>query len=62
MTFDDVTGILIAVLPSAHLIYGLIRRGDVAANFFDCAGMAVHADQRKPTCYCLCATAHFRVR
>jgi hypothetical protein len=29
MTFDDVTGILIAVLLGAYLVYGLIRRGDV---------------------------------
>ena len=29
MTFDDVTGILVAVLLGAYLIYGLIRRGDV---------------------------------
>jgi hypothetical protein len=29
MTFDDVTGIVIAVLLGAYLIYGLIRRGDV---------------------------------
>jgi hypothetical protein len=29
MTFDDVTGIVVAVLLGAYLIYGLIRRGDV---------------------------------
>ena len=29
MTFDDVTGILIAVLLGAYLVYGLVRRGDV---------------------------------
>jgi hypothetical protein len=29
MTFDDVTGILIAVLLGAYLVYGLLRRGDV---------------------------------
>jgi hypothetical protein len=29
MTFDDVTGILVAVLLGAYLVYGLIRRGDV---------------------------------
>jgi hypothetical protein len=29
MTLDDVTGILIAVLLGAYLVYGLIRRGDV---------------------------------
>jgi hypothetical protein len=29
MTFDDVTGIIIAVLLGAYLVYGLIRRGDV---------------------------------
>jgi K+-transporting ATPase KdpF subunit len=29
MTFDDVTGIVIAVLLGAYLVYGLIRRGDV---------------------------------
>jgi hypothetical protein len=29
MTFDDVTGIVIAVLLGAYLVYGLVRRGDV---------------------------------
>jgi len=29
MTFDDVTGILVALLLGAYLVYGLIRRGDV---------------------------------
>jgi len=29
MTFDDVTGILVAVLMGAYLVYGLVRRGDV---------------------------------
>jgi hypothetical protein len=29
MTFDDVTGILFAVLLGAYLVYGLVRRGDV---------------------------------
>lgn len=29
MTFDDATGIVVAVLLGAYLIYGLIRRGDV---------------------------------
>lgn len=29
MTFDDVTGIVVAVLLGAYLVYGLIRQGDV---------------------------------
>jgi K+-transporting ATPase KdpF subunit len=29
MTFDDVTGIVVAVLLGAYLVYGLTRRGDV---------------------------------
>jgi K+-transporting ATPase KdpF subunit len=29
MTFDDVTGIVVAVLLGGYLIYGLIRRGNV---------------------------------
>lgn len=29
MTFDDVTGIVVAVLLGAYLVYGLIRRGNV---------------------------------
>jgi hypothetical protein len=29
MTFDDVTGIVVAILLGAYLVYGLIRRGDV---------------------------------
>jgi hypothetical protein len=29
MTFDDVTGILVAVLLGAYLVYGLVRRGNV---------------------------------
>jgi hypothetical protein len=29
MTFDDVTGIVIAVLLGAYLVYGLVRRGNV---------------------------------
>ena len=29
MTFDDVTGILVAFLLGAYLVYGLVRRGDV---------------------------------
>jgi hypothetical protein len=29
MTFDDVTGIVVAILLGAYLVYGLIRRGDL---------------------------------
>jgi len=29
MTFDDATGIVVAILLGAYLVYGLIRRGDV---------------------------------
>ena len=29
MTFDDVTGIVVAVLLGAYLVYGLVRRGNV---------------------------------
>ncbi|CPR13224.1 hypothetical protein BN971_04531 [Mycobacterium bohemicum DSM 44277] len=29
MTFDDVMGIVVAVLLGAYLIYGLVRRGNV---------------------------------
>jgi len=29
MTFDDVTGIVVAVLLGAYLVYGLIRHGDL---------------------------------
>jgi hypothetical protein len=29
MTFDDVTGIVVAVLLGVYLVYGLVRRGDV---------------------------------
>jgi len=29
LTFDDVTGIAVAVLLGAYLVYGLVRRGDV---------------------------------
>lgn len=29
MTFDDVTGIVVAVMLGAYLVYGLIRRGDL---------------------------------
>jgi hypothetical protein len=29
MTFDDMTGIVVAVLLGAYLVYGLVRRGNV---------------------------------
>jgi len=29
MTFDDVTGIVVAVFLGAYLVYGLVRRGNV---------------------------------